>query len=146
MLGVAICAPLQKYMEFDIRYAPVEAAHAIPAGVPLEHLDVLLPIDANRLPIRGLVRGFIKQEFPLPNGQETEEMYYPFGFEVPAPAAAAPVAPAAPAVPVVAIAPAAAAVPAAPAAEAVPAAPVKPSLAATGPAPKTGGDDDEEDD
>ncbi|XP_023142597.2 secretory calcium-binding phosphoprotein 7 [Amphiprion ocellaris] len=129
ILGLAICAPPQTYMEFDIHYAPAQAAQAIPAGAPVGSLDVLLPVDAHRQPVAGAVRGFIKQEILQPNGRDTKDVYIPFGFDPPAPAAAAPV------------------VPVAPAAPAAPAAPVVPVVAVAAPAAKpTGDDDDEEDD
>nr|XP_046270694.1 secretory calcium-binding phosphoprotein 7 [Scatophagus argus] len=136
ILAVAICAPQQQqmYMEFDIHHAPAQAAQAIPAGAPVDTLEVLLPVDAQKRPVGGPVRGFIKQEIRQPNGRETKEVFYPFGFGLPDPAAAAAAAPVAPAVPV------AAAVPAAPAA------PLKPIIAASAPAAKPTGDDDDDDD
>ncbi|AWP05559.1 Hypothetical protein SMAX5B_011523 [Scophthalmus maximus] len=66
--------PQQKFMEFDIYHAPDQAAQAIPAGAPLETLEVLLPVDSQRQPIRGPVRGFIKQEILEPNGRDTEDV------------------------------------------------------------------------
>ncbi|XP_035515802.1 secretory calcium-binding phosphoprotein 7 [Morone saxatilis] len=152
ILGMAFCAPPQMYMEFDIHHAPVEAAQAIPAGVPAGSLEVLLPVDAQRQPLGGPVRGFIKQEIPQPNGRETKEVFYPFGFDPAAPAAPAAAAPVAdPIVPAAAapaapIAPAAPAAPVAPAAPAAPAAPVVPVIAASAPAAKPSGDDDDDDD
>ncbi|KAF1395259.1 hypothetical protein PFLUV_G00009680 [Perca fluviatilis] len=99
ILGVAVCAPTEIFMEFDIHHAPAEAAQAIPAGVPLKSLDVLLPVDAQRQPVGGPVRGFIKQEILEPNGRDTKDVFIPFGFDTavaPPVAAADPVAPAAP--------------------------------------------------
>ncbi|XP_047434725.1 secretory calcium-binding phosphoprotein 7 [Mugil cephalus] len=137
ILGIAFCAPPQKYMEFDIHYAPAQAAQAIPAGAPHGSLDVLLPVDELGRPVGGAARGFIKQEIPLASGRESKDVYYPFGFDVPAPAAPAPV------VPVVPVAPAA---PAAPVAPVAPAAPLVPIVAVAAPAAKPSGDDDEEED
>uniref|UniRef100_UPI003AACF8CD secretory calcium-binding phosphoprotein 7 n=1 Tax=Centroberyx gerrardi TaxID=166262 RepID=UPI003AACF8CD len=128
ILGTAICAPQQMFVEFDFHHAPAQAAQAAPAGAPVGSLEVLLPVDAQRQPAGGPVRGFIKQEIPQPNGLESKEVFYPFGFNEPA-AAAAPVAPV---------------VPVAPVAPVVPVVPVVP-IAAVAPAPK-GDDDDEEDD
>ncbi|CAG5928508.1 secretory calcium-binding phosphoprotein 7 [Menidia menidia] len=125
ILGIAFCAPPQMYMEFDIHHAPAQAAQAIPAGVPAGRLEVLLPVDGQKQLVGGPVRGFIKQEIPQPNGQD-EEVFYPFGFNVPDPAVAAP---AAPVVPVVV---------------AAPVAPAAPVVAA--PAAKPSDDDEEEDD
>ncbi|RVE76398.1 hypothetical protein OJAV_G00007080 [Oryzias javanicus] len=89
LLGVAFCAPKpQGYKEFDIYHAPAEAAQAIPAGAPAGTLEVLLPVNSLRQPIGGAVSGFIKQEIPRGNGED-DEVYYPFGFNVPAPAAPA---------------------------------------------------------
>merc|ERR1711874_310165 len=103
------------FMEFDIHHAPAQAAQAIPAGVPADQLEVLLPVNAG-----GPVQGFIKQEIPRPNGGN-DEVYYPFGFNMPDPVAAAPAAPAEPAAP---------AAPAEPALVAVAAAPAEPALVA----------------
>ncbi|KAL3067082.1 hypothetical protein OYC64_016936 [Pagothenia borchgrevinki] len=124
ILGMAVCAPRQMYMEFDIVHAPAQAEHLIPAGAPADTLDVLLPVDAKGRPIAGLGRGFIKQDVSWPNSKGTREVYYPFGFDPPKPA---PVVPAAPVVPVAPVAPV---VPAAPA---VPAAPVQRIVAASKP-------------
>ncbi|XP_072239940.1 secretory calcium-binding phosphoprotein 7 [Leuresthes tenuis] len=135
ILGIAFCAPSQKYMEFDIHHAPAQAAMAIPAGVPAGSLEVLLPVDDQRQLIGGPVRGFIKQDIPQPNGKD-EEIFYPFGFNMPDPAA--PAAPAAPAVPAAPLVPVVAAAPAAPVAPAAP--------AAAAPAAKPSDDDEEEED
>ncbi|XP_033933629.1 secretory calcium-binding phosphoprotein 7 [Pseudochaenichthys georgianus] len=142
ILGMAVCAPQQMYMEFDIVHAPAQAEHLIPAGAPADTLDVLLPVDAKGRPIAGLGRGFIKQDVSWPNVKGTREVYYPFGFDPPKPA---PVVPAAPVVPVAPVAPVAPVVPAAPA---VPAAPVQRIVAASKPAaePSSDDDDDEDDD
>ncbi|XP_020555171.3 uncharacterized protein LOC110013344 [Oryzias latipes] len=135
ILAVAFCAPKpQGYKEFDIHHAPAEAALAIPAGAPAGTLEVLLPVNSLRQPIGGAVSGFIKQEIPRGNGED-DEVYYPFGFNVAAPAAPAAAA-ADPVIP--------AAVPAAPAA--VPAAPVAPVLVVAAPAPVPKGDDEEDED
>ncbi|XP_071382406.1 secretory calcium-binding phosphoprotein 7 [Centroberyx affinis] len=127
ILGTAICAPQQMFMEFDFHHAPAQAVQAAPAGAPVGSLEVLLPVDAQRQPAGGPIRGFIKQEIPQPNGLESKEVLYAFGFNEPAPAA--PAAPVAPVVPVVPVAPVAPVVP----------------IVAVAPAPK-GDDDDEEDD
>ncbi|XP_029006929.1 secretory calcium-binding phosphoprotein 7 [Betta splendens] len=141
ILGIAVCAP-QMYMEFDIRFAPPEAAQAIPVGAPVGTLDVLLPVDDQKNFVGGPVRGFIKQDVIGPDGREIKEVYYPFGFAPSDPAAAAaPVLLSNPA------APAVRAAPAAPAAPAVPAQPVLPVFAvAAAPARPRGGDDDDEED
>ncbi|XP_010773679.1 secretory calcium-binding phosphoprotein 7 [Notothenia coriiceps] len=137
ILGMAVCAPQQMYMEFDIVHAPAQAEHLIPAGAPADTLDVLLPVDAKGRPIAGFGRGFIKQDVSWPNVKGTREVYYPFGFDPPKPA---PVVPAAPVVPVAPVDPV---VPAAPA---VPAAPVRRIVAASKPAAEPSSDDDDEDD
>ncbi|KAJ4945176.1 hypothetical protein JOQ06_013712 [Pogonophryne albipinna] len=111
ILGMAVCAPQQMYMEFDIVHAPAQAEHLIPAGAPADTLDVLLPVDVKGRPIAGLGHGFIKQDVSWPNVKGTREVYYPFGFDPPKPS---PVVPAAPVVPVAPVVPAAPAVPAAP--------------------------------
>ncbi|XP_012733204.2 secretory calcium-binding phosphoprotein 7 [Fundulus heteroclitus] len=133
IIGMAFSAPPQKYMEFDIHHAPPQAAQAIPAGAPVGSLEVLLPVNDQRQVVGGPVQGFIKQEIPRANGKD-DEIYYPFGFNLPDPAAAAPAA-AAPAAP-------AAAAPVAPAA---PAAPVEHVVIVAEPVAKPS-DDDEEDD
>ncbi|TKS68217.1 hypothetical protein D9C73_002278 [Collichthys lucidus] len=68
--------PPQMYMEFDIRHAPAEAAQAIPAGVPFDKLDVILPVDAQKHLVAGPVQGFIKQEIPQPNGRESKDVSF----------------------------------------------------------------------
>uniref|UniRef100_UPI0037E8D93D secretory calcium-binding phosphoprotein 7 n=1 Tax=Semicossyphus pulcher TaxID=241346 RepID=UPI0037E8D93D len=93
ILGMAVCAPPQMYMEFDIHYAPAEAIQAIPAGAAPDSLDVLLPVDAQGRPLAG--PGYIKQEILQANGR-TKDVYFPFGFNTRT-APAAPVDPAAPA-------------------------------------------------
>ncbi|KAK5866146.1 hypothetical protein PBY51_020358 [Eleginops maclovinus] len=138
ILGMAVCAPQQMYMEFDIVHAPAQADHLIPAGAPFGTLEVLLPVDAKGKPLAGLGRGFIKQEISWPNAKGTKDVYYPFGFDPPKPAPVAPAAPVVPAAPVAAAAPVA---PAAPVA-----APVQPIVAARVPAAKASSDDDDDDD
>ncbi|XP_074487507.1 secretory calcium-binding phosphoprotein 7 [Sebastes fasciatus] len=140
IVGMAVCAPLQSYMEFDIRHAPAEAAQAFPVGVPVGTLDVLLPVDDQKRLIGGPVRGFIRQEILEPNGRDTKDVYYPFGFDLPVAAPAAPVAPVAPAAPVAPVAPAA------PAAPVAPVAPVVHIVAASAPAARSSEDDDDDDD
>uniref|UniRef100_A0A087XHE4 Secretory calcium-binding phosphoprotein 7 n=1 Tax=Poecilia formosa TaxID=48698 RepID=A0A087XHE4_POEFO len=128
IIGMASSAPPQMYMEFDLHYAPPQAAQAIPAGAPVGSLEVLLPVNNQRQYVGGPVQGFIKQEIHRADGKD-DEIYYPFGFDQPAPAAPAPAAPAAP-------------IPAAPAA---PVAPVAPVVVVAAPVAKPS-DDDEEDD
>ncbi|XP_005807217.1 uncharacterized protein LOC102234538 [Xiphophorus maculatus] len=137
IIGMAFSAPPQMYMEFDLHHAPPQAAQAIPAGAPVGSLEVLLPVNNQRQYVGGPVQGFIKQEIHRADGKD-DEIYYPFGFDQPAPAAAAPAAPVAPAAPAAPAAP----VPAAPAA---PVAPVAPVVIIAAPVAKPS-DDDEEDD
>ncbi|KAK7929225.1 hypothetical protein WMY93_005620 [Mugilogobius chulae] len=131
-LGTVLCFPLDMYVEYDIHHAPVEAAAAIPAGVPAGSLEVLLPLNA---PAGSPVRGFIKQDIPQPNGKDKEVVSATFclaeaaqkshhgldGLQdsssscssAPAPAPAAPAAPA-PAAPAAPVAPVVVAAPVAP--------------------------------
>ncbi|XP_028270092.1 secretory calcium-binding phosphoprotein 7 [Parambassis ranga] len=149
IFGMALCAP-QMYMEFDIHHAPAQAAPVIPAGALPDSLEVVLPVDAQGLPVAG--PGFIKQEIPQPNGLDSKDVFYPFGFDVPVPAVVVPVVPDAPAVaapadPAVAVAVAVPAAPAAPAVVvAVPAAPAAPAQPVIAAAPAPTGDDDDDDD
>ncbi|XP_016890655.1 secretory calcium-binding phosphoprotein 7 [Cynoglossus semilaevis] len=144
-IGLVVCAPHhifqdETFMEFDIHYAPPEAAQVIPAGVPLRSLEVLLPVNAQRQPIVGQqIHGFIKHEIPNPNGRGTKDVYYPFGFHHAVdPAAVVPVVPVAPVAPVA---------PAAPYVPVAPVAPVQPVITVRASAPRPrGNDDDEEDD
>ncbi|XP_034544372.1 secretory calcium-binding phosphoprotein 7 [Notolabrus celidotus] len=148
ILGMAVCAPPQMYMEFDIEHAPAEAVQAIPAGVPAGTLEVLLPVDAQKRPLAGPVRGFIKQEIPHPSGVGTKEVYIPFGFDPALAAPAAPVAPvvlAAPVDTIVPVAPVDTIVPVGPVDTIIPVAPAVPAAPAA-PAARPLGDDDDDDD
>ncbi|KAG7485684.1 hypothetical protein JOB18_015807 [Solea senegalensis] len=132
ILGMAVCAPHnvlrdQMFMEFDIQYVP-NVDQVVPPGNPHRSLEVLLPVNAQRQPLTGPIRGFIKQEIPDENGRGSRDVFYPFGFDEGTPAAVAPVAP------VVLDAPVA------------PAAPIVPIVAARVPAARRRSDDDDEHD
>ncbi|XP_058497029.1 secretory calcium-binding phosphoprotein 7 [Solea solea] len=133
ILAMAVCAPHnvlrdQMFMEFDIQYAP-NVDQVVPPGNPHRSLEVLLPVNAQRQPLTGPIRGFIKQEIPDENGKGTRDVFYPFGFDEGTPAAVAPVAPVAPVVPVAPVAPAA---------------PIVPIVAARVPAARRRSDDDDD--